>query len=119
MKAFICLVLIIVCNIVANQAAVIDIQPKFVSQNQPIYFEDKNLNVKTEHSRQRRQSNQASIDIQNQRHGGTSVNAQVGRVWESNNRNTRVETNANWGRNFGHGGSRPNYGANIQFKHRF
>lgn len=117
MKSFICLALIIVCIAVANQAAVI--QPELVSLNQPNYFDNEIVDFKTEHSRQRRQNNQASIGVENQRHGGTNVNAQVGRVWESNNGKTRVEANANWSKQFGHGGGKPNYGANIQFQHRF
>lgn len=119
MKAFIGLVLIVVCNIVANQAAAIDAQDEGAWQILPNYVEGEVLSSDAEHSRQRRQSNQASVDIQNQRRGGTSVNAQVGRVWESRDKNTRVEANVNWGRNFGPGGGRPNYGGNIQFSRRF
>lgn len=118
MKAFLCLAFIVICNIVVNQAAVVDIHNGLASQFDPNNFDGEVFDIVDVHSRQRRQSNQASIDVQRQR-GGTSVNAQVGRVWESNNGNTRVEANANYGRDYGRGGSRPNYGGNIQFRHRF
>lgn len=119
MKTFFCLALIVVCNCAVNQAAVNNILDESALQFKPSQLDDGIHAVIVEHSRQRRQAqNQASVDVRRQG-GGTGVNAQVGRVWQSNNGNTRVEANANWGRNFGHGGTRPNYGANVQFTHRF
>lgn len=111
MKAIVCVALIVVCGIAFNQAIPID------AEN--VHFEHNDFDVTFEHSRQRRDSKgQASIDVQRQR-GTTSVNAQVGRVWSSNNGRTTVEANANYGRDYGRHGSRPNYGGNVQLKHRW
>lgn len=121
MKLFICLVLITICNVAVNQAAAIDTQEESkLIQFEPSYYQGEIYDVnEEEHSRQRRSSKgQASIDIQKQR-GRTSVNAEVGRVWESKNGRNRVEANANYGRDYGRGGSKPNYGGNVRFEHKF
>lgn len=119
MKAFICFALIVICNVVVNQAATFNIQAEYPSQFEPDSVDGV---VNDEYSRQKRAADngkgQASVDVQKER-GRTSVNAQVGKVWESNNGRTTVEANANWGRDFGRGGSKPNYGANVGIRHRF
>lgn len=121
MKVFICLALIVICIVVINQAAAIDTQEESLAlQFEPNYLEGDYFDAIEKHSRQRRQTSkgQASVDVHKER-GRTSINAQVGRVWESQNGNTRVEVNGNYGRDYGRGGSRPNYGANVGIKHRW
>lgn len=73
------------------------------------------------HLRQRREV-EASVDVSKQRRQGTNVNAQVGgTVWQSGNGRSKIEANGNYGRQFGGPGgtSRPNYGGNIKFTHKF
>lgn len=122
MKAFICLAVVVICNIILSQAAAIVVHGNSVQPLEQGYLDAELFDTIDDHSRQRRAADngkgQASVDVQKER-GRTSVNAQVGRVWESNNGRTTVETNANWGRDFGRGGSKPNYGANILIRHRF
>lgn len=122
MKAFICFAVIVICNVVLSQAAAIDGHDDSVLPFEQDHLDAELFDTIDDHSRQRRAAdngkNQASVDVQKER-GRTSVNAQVGRVWTSNNGRTTVETNANWGRDYGRGGSKPNYGANILIRHRF
>lgn len=116
MKVFICLLLVAAFNVAVNQAAAINAQEQISTHHNGEPYNA----VIAEHSRQRRDSGngQASVDIKQNR-GTTSVNAQVGRVWESNNGRTRVEANANYGRDYGRGGSKPNYGGNIGISHKW
>ncbi|XP_055304928.1 uncharacterized protein LOC129569789 [Sitodiplosis mosellana] len=120
MKVFICLVLIAICNVAVNQAAAIDIQEESALQFEPTYYEGQAYDAIDEHSRPRRQTSngQAGVDIKQQGRT-TSVNAQAGRVWQSNDGRTRVEANVNYGRDYGRGGSRPNYGGNVGISHRW
>lgn len=120
MKVFICLALFAICIVDVSKAAAIENQEESALQYEPTYDGSEVYEAIEEHSRQRRQTShgQAGVDIKNQR-GTTSVNAQVGRVWESNNGRTRVEANANYGRDYGRHGSRPNYGANVGLTHRW
>lgn len=117
MKTFICLALIVVCNIAVNQAAAID-QDQSLSKIMPNHLENDSQNIFDGHSRQRREtksSNTANVDVQQNR-GTTSVNAQVGRQWELNNGRTKVEVNGNYGRDYGRHGSKPSYGGSAKIQ---
>ncbi|XP_031621613.1 uncharacterized protein LOC116339721 [Contarinia nasturtii] len=120
MKVIIYSALIVVCIAAFNHAAVINNQIPDVVEFEPTYDEGALYDAIEEHLRHRRQTSngQAKVDVQQNR-GTTSVNAQVGRVWESKDRNTRVEANVNYGRDYGSGRSKPNYGGNIGITHRF
>lgn len=119
MKFIIFLGLIVILNVAVSQTAAINVQNESELQIEPRYFEEK-IDAIEEHPRHRRQTSngQASVDVQRQG-GRTSVNAQVGKVWETNKGNTRIEVNGNYGRDFGRGGSKPNYGANVGINHRW
>lgn len=121
MKAFVCLAVVVICNIVLNQAAHINSQDNSLYRFEQDGIDDAIIDVFDDHSRSKRAADskgQASVDVNRER-GRTSVNAQVGRVWTSNNGRTTVEANGNWGRDFGRGGSKPNYGGNVGITHRF
>lgn len=117
MKAFLCLALIVACNVALNQAAAID-QDQSSLKFVPIQLEEDFENSFDDHSRQRREtksSNTANVDVQRNR-GTTSVNAQVGRQWELNNGRTKVEVNGNYGRDYGRHGSKPSYGGSAKIQ---
>lgn len=64
----------------------------------------------------------ASVDVEHRRRQGTDVNAQVGgEIWKSRNGQSELNGNANYNQHFGGPGgrSKPNYGAGLQFRHRF
>lgn len=135
MKIFIGLACLVILNIALSHSAAIepirsdgfsleefkgdDIDPKSIS--------DEVVQMMS-HSRQRREPKkkhrnvQASIDVEAQRRQGTNVNAQVGgTVWQSDNGRSKLDANANYNRRFGGpgGSSKPNYGAGVNFSHRF
>lgn len=69
----------------------------------------------------RRKRGEASIGIERNRMG-TDVNAQVqSNLWQSRNGRSNVDANANFQQHFGGpaGRQRPNYGAGVQFSHKF
>lgn len=72
------------------------------------------------HLRPKRQErNSVSIGAGRQ-NGGTNVNIEAQRnLWRSNNGRSSLDAQANYNRQFGHGGGRPNYGGSINFRHRF
>lgn len=64
----------------------------------------------------------ASLDANHARHMGTDVNAQGNlNLWRSGNGRSNLDGTANYNQHFGGPGgrSRPNYGAGINFVHRF
>lgn len=70
----------------------------------------------------RKRRGQASVDIQHNHRMGTDVNAQVqSNLWQSRNGRSNLDGNANFQQHFGGPGGRqrPNYGAGVQFTHRF
>lgn len=71
--------------------------------------------------REPRKKHRAIVDIQHTHRGGTDVNAQVQRnLWSSPNGRSTLDGNANFNQHFGRGGGhRPNYGAGVQFNHKF
>lgn len=120
MKLFICLVLIAICNVAVNKAAAIDVQEESELQIEASHPDAEAYGYVEEHSRHRRQASNGQAGVNVRRQGGTtSANVQVGKVWQSSNGKTQVEVNGNYGRDFGKGGSKPNYGANIGIKHRW
>lgn len=69
--------------------------------------------------KKRRGSAEVSVNRDRQ---GTDVNARVNaRIWESKNGRSELNGEANYNRHFGGsaGSSRPNYGAGLNFVHRF
>lgn len=79
-----------------------------------------------QHSREKREPRKrkrfdSNVDVQHSRQG-TDLSASVGgQIWQSQNGRSEVNGNANYNRHFGgpSGSSRPNYGAGVQFRHRF
>lgn len=64
----------------------------------------------------------ASFDANHARHMGTDLNAQGNlNLWRSQNGRSNLDGTANYNQHFGGPGgrSRPNYGAGINFVHRF
>lgn len=70
----------------------------------------------------RKRRGEASVDIQHNHRMGTDLNAQVqSNLWQSRNGRSNLDGNANFQQHFGGPGGRqrPNYGAGVQFTHRF
>lgn len=64
----------------------------------------------------------ASATVDHTRHFGTDVGVQGNaNIWRSNNGRSTLDGTANYNRHFGgpFGTGRPNYGAGLQFTHRF
>lgn len=60
-----------------------------------------------------------SIGAEHQR-GGSNLNIEAQRnLWRANNGRSSLDASANYNRQFGNGGGRPNYGAGLTFTHRF
>lgn len=74
-------------------------------------------------SKRIRREDRGSVSVGvNRDRSGTNVNAEAqAKLWESNNKRSSVDANANYNQRFGGPGgrSRPNYGAGVQFSHRF
>lgn len=69
----------------------------------------------------RKKRGEASVGIERNRMG-TDVNAQVqSNLWQSRNGRSNLDANANFQQHFGGpaGRQRPNYGAGVQFSHKF
>lgn len=69
----------------------------------------------------RRKRGEASVGIERNRMG-TDINAQVqSNLWQSRNGRSNLDANANFQQHFGGpaGRQRPNYGAGVQFSHKF
>lgn len=75
------------------------------------------------HARQKRQDRgSVTTTVERSRQTGTNVNVEAqARLWQSQNRQSTLDANANYHRNFGgqFGTGRPNYGAGLTFRHRF
>lgn len=75
------------------------------------------------HPRQKRQDRgSVTTTVERNRQTGTNVNVEAqARLWQSQNRQSTLDANANYQRNFGgqFGTGRPNYGAGLTFRHRF
>lgn len=86
------------------------------------FSEQSTLNLHLREKREpRKRRGEASIGIERNRLG-TDVNAQVQRnLWQSQNGRSNLDGNANFQQHFGGpaGRQRPNYGAGVQFTHRF
>ncbi|XP_037040238.1 uncharacterized protein LOC119077155 [Bradysia coprophila] len=100
------------------------------NENQPqatYVEEDEQPNLDEEvfdsHPRQKRQDRgSVSTTVERNRQAGTNVNVEAqARLWQSQNRQSTLDANANYQRNFGgqFGTGRPNYGAGLTFRHRF
>ncbi len=96
-------------------------------QNQPqtyyIQRENDEFLADTQHQRQKRQDRgSVSATVDRSRQTGTNVNVEAqARLWQSQNRQSTLDANANYQRNFGgqFGTGRPNYGVGLNFRHRF
>lgn len=78
------------------------------------------------HQRQKRQDRgsrgSVTATVDRSKQTGTNVNIEAqARLWQSRNRQSTLDGNANYQRNFGgqFGTGRPNYGVGLNFRHRF
>ncbi|XP_037040242.1 uncharacterized protein LOC119077157 [Bradysia coprophila] len=89
---------------------------------EPLYVQEEPNAVQT-HPRQKRQDRgSVTTTVERNRQAGTNVNVDAqARLWQSQNRQSTLDANANYQRNFGgqFGTGRPNYGAGLTFRHRF
>lgn len=93
------------------------------SQSDPTFDAQATSNLHLREKREpRKRHGQASVDIQHNHRMGTDLNAQVqSNLWQSRNGRSNLDGNANFQQHFGGPGGRqrPNYGAGVQFTHRF
>lgn len=127
MKAILGISLIVVLNIVLSQSVAIDsdaaIKPFPLEQSRTMEGHP----TEEHHNRERREPKrkhdrkiQASIDVQSQKHQGTTVNAQAGGTVYQKGR-SQVDVNANYDRRFGGPGgtSKPNVGGRVEYRYNF
>lgn len=99
-----------------------------IYQSQDVHREPRSVYIQDdEHevlvSRPKRQDRgSVTATVDRNRQAGTNVNLDAqARLWQSQNRKSTLDGNANYQRNFGgqFGTGRPNYGVGLNFRHRF
>lgn len=116
MKLCIALVCLMVASVSVSLAQPVDID--YVQFDEP-----HGVLVEPPQIRERRaaQNNNVGVSVDHSRQG-TNVAAEAqARLWQSQNRRSTLDGQANYNQHFGGpaGRQRPNYGAGLTFKHRF
>lgn len=105
-------------NIYQNQDVYSEPRSIFIQEDEP----DQQEMVVVSHRQKRQDRGSVSATVDRNRQSGTNVNLEAqARLWQSQNRQSTLDGNANYQRNFGgqFGTGRPNYGVGLNFRHRF